>query len=699
MINRPDSSKEPEPSNHTHADPPKKQPRAPALSHRQAREQLALLLDETCELTLRASLQRHVTQCPACRQELAELRRAEAWFQAQPLEAPEMMALEGATWAAIQERLAPKPEREWSALQAILSQRDTLLTASEPQPAERFLFPVGAQSDEPELSPRLHLLPPAPTSPGVSPQPQPSPTHSWLIRPQKVLVAVLAASFLMTSMAALFLAYLANTRAVPASTSTKSSQLADILDPGNLTSMLTFDPLSRHLFTLSSDKRQDCPSGMSCPYIPACLRTSSLDVENGRRADVLTPACANQQSRGGASFTSLLDDATLGQVVAISDTQQVMTYNSRAFAPGASYDLACCNDQDSSVAQTFIDQRDHLLLSAGVDMRMQPTWGSLSAQDTRTGKIAYQTSLPAEALLGGQTQAALFSETTDWLYLWANCATIASGMCVEVYAAKSGKKVGTWEAQPDETPLAADPAQEILYVRQDADGGQSQTLVLDARSGVVRGTLPAAWAMAVNQKLHHAYLLSKAGVTVASTQNWQVLSTLPVLAHDLAWTAPAVDVQHDRVYVPTILGKVLKAQDTPAGRLSLSSPEDQAVLNADRVMENGLDQGKNALDPWQLPLGPGNTSLYYTVWQATSDGSAAYGVPARLETTVAQINGGTYSVLMVLSWSHTSAINSFTSTPPLLPNYPYKHTWRYQVPSSGDALLSEEHGDPLARCC
>jgi hypothetical protein len=475
--------------------------------------------------------------------------------------------------------------------------------------------------------------------------------------------------------------------------------LADILDPGNLTSIIRFDPLSHRLFTLSSDKRQDC-SVSYCPYIPSCMRAFGLDVETGKRSDVLAPACANQQDRGGVSFTALLDDATLGQVVAISNTEQVMTYNSRAFAPGASYRLACCNDQGSAVAQTFMDQRDHLLLSAGVNLRVQPTWESLSAQDTRTGQIAYQTSLPAEALLGGQTQAALFSETTDWLYLWANCATIASGMCVEVYAAKSGKKVTTWEAQPDETPLAADPAQDVLYVRQDADNGQSKTLALDARSGVVRGTLPAAWAMAVNQKLHHAYLLNKAGVMVANTQNWQVLSTLPVLAHDLAWTDPAVDEQHDRVYIPTILGKVLKVQDTPAGRLSLGSPEDQAVLNADRVMENGLDQGKNALDPWQLPLGPGNTSLYYTVWQATSDGSAAYGVPARLETTVSQSNGGTYSVLMVLSWSHTSsALNSFISTPPLLPNYPYKHTWRYQVPSSGDALLSEEHGDPLAACC
>jgi hypothetical protein len=698
MLNHPASSREPEPSKFAHAGPPKPSPCPPALSHRQAREQLALLLDETTELPVRAALQRHVARCAGCQQELEELRQAEAWFQAQPLEAPEMVALEGATWAAIQERLAPKPEREWAALQAMLSQRE-LLSAGEVRPAERVLLPAGANGGEQEPSPRLHLLPPVPTPPGAAPQSPPSSSRSWFFRPHKVLVAVLAASFLMTSMAALFLAHLANIPAVPATTSNQSSLLTDILDPGNLTSALAFDPLSHRLFTLSSDKRADCPRGMPCPGIRPCMAASSLDVETGKRSAALVPACMGRDGDDADSFTDLLDDAALGQVVAVSNAQQVMTYNSRASAPGASYRLACCTDQNAAVVKTFIDQRDHLLLSAGVSLSVQPDWKSLAAQDTRTGKVAYQTTLPTEAVQGGQSEWALFSETTDWLYLWANCATIASGLCIEVYEAKNGSKVATWEAQPDETPLAADPAQEILYVRQDTDSGQSKTLALDARSGEVRGQLPPAWALAVNSKLHHAYLLSKAGVTVADTQSWQVLSTLPVLAHDLAWTAPAVDEQQDRVYVPTILGKVLKVQDTPAGRLSLRSPEDQAVLNADRVMENSMEQGKNALDPWQLPLGPGATSLYYTVWQATGDGAAAYGVPARLETSVAPLEGGSYSVLIALSWSHTSALGSFASTPPLLPSYPYKHTWRYQVPSSGDALLSEEHGDPLARCC
>jgi hypothetical protein len=419
-------------------------------------------------------------------------------------------------------------------------------------------------------------------------------------------------------------------------------------------------------------------------------------VVTGRRQDVLNPACVKQEGKGDANFTALFDDVAFGQVLAVSSDQQVMSYSSRAAAPGATYRLACCNDQDIQAARTLLDQRDHLLLTAGVNTSSDGAWVVLAAQDTRTGNVAYQTALTGE----GKPARALFSEATDWLYLWTGCATFASGVCIDAYEGKSGSKVATWEGLADETPLAADPAQAILYVRHDQDNGQSETLALDAKTGAVRGVLPAAWALGVNARLHHAYLLSEAGVTVADTRTWQVLSTLPVLGHDRGWTAPTVDEQQDRVYVPTALGKVLKVQDTPAGQLSFGTPTEQAVLNADRVMENGLPENKNALDPWQVPLGPGITSLYYSVQQTTSDGWALYGVPARLETSVNQLASGSYAVLIALSWSHTTlAPNSSASTPPLLSSYPYTHTWRYQVPAVGDAVLSGEEGDALARCC
>jgi hypothetical protein len=698
MLNRPASSKEPdEPSHFAHAGPPPNPPRAPALAHRQAREQLALLLDETTELTLRAALEKHVARCAECAQELEQLRQAEAWLVEQPREAPEMVALEGATWAAIQERLAPQPRQEWAALKAMLSQQEPAL--AEIQPEERCLVSAGGIGGEPETSDSPQSLP-APISPSPTVPALPSPTRLWLIKPQQVLVAVLAASFVMTSMAALFLAYLTKHPAPASTASSQTLPLADVLDPGNLTTALTFDPDSHALFVLTSDQRVDCPRGMHCPLLAPCLKVARLDLESSRRADALLPKCAtNANASGAGSFADLLEDRALSRVVAVTLDQQVMTYNSRDNRPAARYHLACCDDASQPLA-TFLDQRDHLLLTPTVSDGADQTLHSLTAQDVRNGQVAYQVALSSADMRPDVVPAGLFSEVTGWLYLWTNCATIVSGLCVEVYEGKSGKEVTAWKVLPDETPLAADPAQEVLYVRHDEDNGQSETLALDARTGAVRGQLPGAAALAVNQKLHHAYLLNKAGVSVADTQSWQVLSTLPVLAHDEGWTAPEVDVQADRVYVPTILGKVLKVQDTPAGRLSLSSPEEQAVLNVDRVMENSMDQGRNGLDPWQLPLGPGSTSLNYTVWQKTDDGAAAYAVPGRLQTTVARLNGGDYSVLIALSWSHTSsALESFTSTPFLLPSYPYQHTWRYQVPSTGDAMLSEEHGDPLARCC
>jgi hypothetical protein len=232
LSNRPASSKQPEPSHHPHADLPKKAAPAPALSHRQAREQLALLLDETTDLALCAALQRHVAECHECCQELSALRQAEAWLRAQPREAPEMVALEGATWAAIQEQIAPRPQEAWAELQALLAAQP--VRGADTQPGERELVVVGAMSDEPVMSLSLQPPVPAPTASVPSPLSLPSSSRSWLLRPHKLLVAVLAASFLMTSMAALFLAHLAQNSVSPSAIGNpQPTQFADMLDPAS----------------------------------------------------------------------------------------------------------------------------------------------------------------------------------------------------------------------------------------------------------------------------------------------------------------------------------------------------------------------------------------------------------------------------------------------------------------------------------
>jgi hypothetical protein len=696
---QPASSKHPEPFKQTHADPLKRPSHPPTLSHRQAQQQLALLLDETTDLLLRTALQRHVAICAECHQELAELREAEAWLQDQPSEAPEMVALEGATWADIQERLTPKPSLEWGTLRALLGEAHQPVLA-ESQPEERYLVPVGAMSGP--QGPTASLSPLPVSLPLAAAPAAPLPARpSWITTPRRVLVAVLAASFLMTSFAALFVAQLSRPPALSTGRQNPAPvQFADVLNPGLLTTTLRFAPLSQRLFTLSSDQRFDCGRYKHCPGNDTCIRATSVDVVNGRRADVLLPGCATQPNAPASSFTSLFLSAESGVVIAVTSAQQVMTYNNRAAAAGISYSLTCCSSQERPA--TFFDQYAQLLLSVGADYRDNAglAWETLAAQNAQTGKTVYRVALPGTAVSVGQFSQALLSEPTGWLYLWANCSSSVSKPCVQAFAAQSGQQVATWQALDNETPLAADPAQSLLYVRHDADNGQSETLALDARSGAVRASLPGAGAVAVNARLHHAYLLSDAGVTAVDTETWQTLSTLPVMAVDRSWTAPAVDEQQGRVYVPTILGKVLKVQDNPAGQLSLSSPEEQAVLNADRVMANGLVQQQAGLDPWQMPLGPGTMTFYYEVPQTTSDGYAVYSVPARLGTSVSPDTTTSYLVIIALSWSHTSAApSSYASSPPLLSSYPYTHTWRYRVPAGGDAVLSAELGDPLASCC
>src|SRR5262245_18852559 len=90
------------------------------------------------------------------------------------------------------------------------------LTPVGPQPEERTLVDAIARNDSPVPSASLHPLAPVPASTTLAPS---VPSHHWLLRSQKVFVVVLAASFLMTSLAALFLAYLAqHPLASPAST-------------------------------------------------------------------------------------------------------------------------------------------------------------------------------------------------------------------------------------------------------------------------------------------------------------------------------------------------------------------------------------------------------------------------------------------------------------------------------------------------
>lgn len=79
--------------------------RRSTLVHRQARRVLARLLEFIAEPAQVAWLQPHVEQCTRCQQALEELRQAETWFLAQPVEVPQMVAAQGAVWSAIQTQI------------------------------------------------------------------------------------------------------------------------------------------------------------------------------------------------------------------------------------------------------------------------------------------------------------------------------------------------------------------------------------------------------------------------------------------------------------------------------------------------------------------------------------------------------------------------------------------------------------------
>ncbi len=685
---------------------PSSPPRRVAFSHRQARGRLALALDPTTEPELLERLQQHVAVCARCRQELEELRQAEAWFRAQPAEVPQMVAVQDAVWVAIQARM----RKNGAALAASNGHRhDSYALASgvaeaseQPARSEPESLPATPAAVPQEQLTRVAVPPePSAAAPPESP-PAPVPllpaSKVGIGTPMKALIALLAASFLMSSLALLVVHFSGNPPSSAELNSASAPSVTDILDPGNVTLALAFDPLSRQLFTLTSDDRFDCPRGWFCPAQsdPPCLRMSSLEADTGRLSWSLLPACMSTVGKSGATFTALLDDTALGLVALVDSAGQVTTLNTRTHSTSTRYHLACCAAPQTRPAKTLLDVRDHLLLTTSVHAS-DGTLQSLAAQDVATGQIRYQMPLDSK-----QLQGVVWSAVTGWLYLWTACAAESSTSCVEVYSASNGKRVGGWKAPAHSTPLEADPGAAVLYARAESPAGREETLALDGQTGVVVGQLPPARAIAVNSRLRHAYLLDEDGVTLVDTRTRHTLSTLPVLAHDgVRWAAPVVDERAARVYLPTTRGKVLLASDDAAGHLRLGSPALQATLDAERAMAEAWEAGTLDLDPVDLPVGLGTFTFYYPLEQKQPSGCSAQPVPARTESAAAPLSGGDYTVTISLAWADatTHAATTFPVTsPPAQTSYPHWHAWKYHIPASGGAKWSGEQGEALPRC-
>jgi hypothetical protein len=669
-----------------------------SLSHRQAREHLALLLDATTEPELAGRVRQHVAGCARCQRELEQMRQAEAWFIAQPHEVPEMRAAQHKVWHAIQERIAaedaPLPAAE---LPLANGHVPAVAHASSMEQSER--VPRAAMSNDGATGApdRLSDLSPAlqPLAPVIAPQHFSKPAF---LSPRKVLIAMLAASFIVGSFAALWLAHLSlHGASTPVSTALTQPS-TDVLDPGNETLAFSFDPASRRLFALSTDTRADCPRGWHCPApaSPQCLRLSMLDAGTGKLLNTLLPACMLPDSMpGSTTFLDLFDDSDEGLALLIGSNQQVTALDSRSGATVKTYHLACCTTPETQPGKALLDQRDQLLLTTTLS-EQNSGLKTLAAQNAATGQIKYQTPLDGSIL-----QAALLSEVTGWLYLWTVCAADSSESCVEIYNAASGQKVSGWVEAFQAMPLAADPTESVLYVREDEPAGRSETLVVDGRSGQQVGSLPAAYAMAVNAPLHHAYLLDDNGATVIDTRTRRKLGTLPVPVHDTVWVAPAVDERSDRVYLPTIHGKLLIAQDNAAGYLSLGVPALQATLDAERAMVVSWEQGAMEVDPWNLPVGPGTLTFYYPLGQDSPGGCSTATVPARAEASATLLGGGEYSVQISMNWADPSPHADaplLSGSPPALASYPHQHTWLYHISASGSAERSGEHGEAFSSC-
>jgi hypothetical protein len=676
-----------------HAPLPANPRRRAGLAHRQARESLALLLDPTTEPELAARLHQHVEGCARCQGDLEQLRQAEAWLLAQPVEVPQMTARQGAAWAAIQARIAAEDGSQPAAEKALANGHAPAL-ANHADARQDLLVPLPASdgADAREEDRVYHPLP-VPQPPAPVTISFPAFGKSGLLRPRTALFVALAASLIVGSFAALFLAHLSTT-GLPSEADSTALFSMGVLDPGNETPAFSFDPVSRRLFALTGEISYGCPPGASCPYFgPPCLRFATLDVNTGKALGTIRPTCTpGENALNSTTFTDLLDDSARGEALLVGSDQQVTAVDNRSGAIVRTYALACCPDGYSQ-PEALLDQRDQLLLTTA-QSDQYGTPGVLVAQNVTTGQVEYQ----APLLQWAGFRAALVSDVTGWLYVWSECAMGSDTSCVAVYDADGGKKVGGWQAASQETPLAADPTENILYVRADQPDGQSETLVVDGHTGATVGQLPPAEAMAINAPLHHAYLLDDDGVTVVDTRTRRKLSTLPILAHDESWVAPAVDVATSRVYLPIQRGKLLMAQDDAAGQLRLRSTSLAVVLDAERAMTVDARRGDMALYPWELPIGPGSLPVYHPLSQGTPGSCGIGWVDARSTATATAQKGGQYTVQISLAWDNQFAQVTRTSTPASHSSYPHEHTWLYDVPASGGAQLSSEHGAPFSSC-
>ncbi len=654
-----------------------------ALSHRQARGRLALALDPTTEPALLEALRRHIAGCERCQQELTALHDAEAWFLEQPVELPEMAAAQEAAWAALQARIGANG-----------AVKREVRAASDAHPASNGHLNGHHKNNSALVASNGHLNGHHKNNSALVPVPPRAVSKTNTFTPMKALIAVLAASFLMSSIAVLAI-HLSGGQPSQEN-SPKPPPIADVLDPGNATMSLGFDPTTRKLFALASNLRADCDDTRctaAATQASACVWLSSLSADSGAKLWTLLPACMQPSSGADVTFTALFMDAALGQLALVDSARQVTMVKQTTTTK---YALACCSDTQADSWQTWLDSRDHLLLTA-TTTRQDHALKTLAAQNLTTGQITYQTHLDGSAL-----QGAVVSAATGWLYLWTDCPDAAAAVCVESYEASNGEKVGNWRAPANTMPLGADPANPLLYVRDETSAGAAETLVLNARTGAQVGRLPAAAAIAFNSPLHHAYLLNDDGVTVVDTSTRRTLSILPVLAHDSdLWTPPAVDERYGRVYLPTIRGKVLTAQDDAAGHLRLSSPALQATLDAERAMTNSLQTSSGDLDPDDLPVGPGDFNFYYPVEQAMPDGCRSLEVPARTQSAATRLSGGDYAVTISFAWddaANQAKQPAEDASPPPQASYPHQHAWQYHIPVGGGAAWAGEQGEALPTC-
>ncbi len=665
------------------------------LSHQQARGSLLLLLDATTEPALAERLRQHVDGCARCQVDLEQLRQAERWLLAQPVEVPEMAAREDAAWAAIQARIAAEDGSLPVVEKAHSNGHSNGLNHYSSTEAAMLVPFVAASADTDSAdAPKVVSI--------ARPVPLPLPssseimTHSvfgkpGMLNPRRVVFVALAAALIVGSFAALFLAKFYATSDSTAGETTPLFSMG-VLDPGSETTTFSFDPVSNRVLTLSGEMSYGCPPGASCPYIgPDCLGFSMLDAFSGKVVNTVRPSCTpGKYALNSTTFTNMLDDSAKGEALLVGSDQKVRAIDTQSGTTVENYTLDCCSNGYSQPYWTALDERDQLLLTTAQSDQLGVP-GTLVAQDATTGKLKYQTPLDTSEL-----QATLVSNVTGWLYFWNRCSMTSNMSCVEVYAANSGKKVTAWQANSQQTPLAADPTENILYVRADYSNAPSQTLVIDGRSGKTVDHLPAAQAMAFNTPLHHAYLLDSDGVTVLDTSTRRKLSTLPVLAHDENWLAPAVDVATSQLYVPIQRGKLLMVQDNAAGQLSLRSASLGAVLEAERAMTVDEANGAMGLSPWELPVGPNSAAVYIGMSRETPSSCGVGWTAARSAATVSSQGDGAYQVQISLAWDDQFAN---TLTPPASqPSYPDEHTWLYTVPASGNAWLSSQHGAAFSHC-